>query len=238
MLNIRQFSYITLLFILSLNAAANGKAFNVNTGFTAPVYNLLEEIMQLTFARAGIDMRFRQQPGERSIALVARGIDDAECCRVPKAIAKDYPDLIQVPEVVYRIKFSAFAKKPLPEITNFESLKPFSVATVSGWKLLINNINKVNPDVFHILENEISMFQILKMGRIDIATFGYLGGLKAISTLELNDIDVIQPPLASAPLFLFLNKKHEDLAPRLAQALKSLKAEGKIEKIIRSYEQR
>ncbi len=242
MLNIRINSIktllLTLLMIVGISPVALCQPLNINTGFTAPVFNLLEDIIQLTFNRAGIDFRFRQQSGERSIALVARGIDDAECCRVPQAIVRDYPDLIQVPEVVYVARFSAFAKKPLPEIINFESLKPYSVATVSGWKILINNLQKVKPEVFHIMENEESMFKILQMERIDIATFGYLGGLEIISSLELNDIDVIDPPLATAPLYLYLNKKHEKLAPKIAKALKELKAEGKIDEIISSYENR
>ena len=223
---------------LSFSLTVFSQPLNINTGFTPPVSDLLHQIMELTFSKAGIEMSFSQLPAERSIALVARGIDDAECCRIPKAIEKDYPDLVRVPEIVYIARFSAFAKKPLPDIKNFESLKPYSVATVSGWKILVNNLNKVNPEVLHIMESSQSMFQILQKGRIDIATYGYLGGLEVISSLGLNDISVIEPPLATAPLYLYLNEKHKHLVPRLVKAIKELKEEGKIEEIISRFENR
>lgn len=223
---------------LSFSPTIFSQPLNINTGFAHPVSDLLHQIMELTFSKAGIEMSFSQLPAERSIALVARGIDDAECCRIPKAIAKDYPDLVQVPEIIYLTKFSAFAKKPLPDIKNFESLKPYSVATVSGWKILVNNLNEVNPDVLHIMESSQSMFQILQKGRIDIATYGYLGGLEVISSLGLNDISVIEPPLATAPLYLYLNEKHKHLVPRLVKAIKELKEEGKIDEIISRFESR
>lgn len=221
---------------LVLSQPAISQALKINTGFTPPVSDLLQEIMQLTFARAGLKIAFNVQPAERSIALVARGIDDGECCRIPAAIVKDYPDLVQVPETVYTARFSAFAKRPLPPISGFNSLKPYSVATVSGWKILVNNLNKVEPETLHIMDNASSMFQVLQLDRIDIATYGYLSGLDTLAELELTDIAAIEPPLASAPLYLFLNRKHAHLIPQLSQAIRGLKADGTLDKMIRSYE--
>lgn len=226
-----------LLFVFSiLSQPAISQPLKINTGFTPPVSKLLQEIMQHTFQRAGLKMVFSEQPAERSIALVARGIDDGECCRIPKAIAKDYPDLVQVPELVYTARFSAFAKRPLPEINGFDSLKPYSVATVSGWKILVNNLQKVKPETLHILDNASSMLQILQLDRIDIATYGYLSGLKTLAELNLEEITVIEPPLASAPLYLFLNKQHAHLVPQLTQAIRDLRADGTLDRIIRTYE--
>ena len=159
--------------------------------------------MQQAFSRAGLEIIFTQQPAERSLALVARSIDDGECCRIPEAIAKDYPDLVQVPELIYTARFSAFAKHPLPKIDSFKSLKPFSVATVSGWKILVNNLKDVEPETLHILDNASSMFEVLELDRIDIATYGYSSGLDTLAELGIADITAIELPLASAPLYLF-----------------------------------
>ena len=229
-------SLLILASALFFNHAAISQPLKINTGFTPPVSELLQEIMQHTFDRAGLKMAFHAQPAERSIALVARGIDDGECCRIPAAIAKDYPDLLQVPELVFTARFSAFAKHPLPPISGFNSLKPYSVATVSGWKILVNNLNKVKPETLHIMDNASAMFQVLQLDRIDIATYGYLSGLDSLSELGLTDIAVIEPPLASAPLYLYLNRKHAELIPQLSQAIRELKADGTLDKIIRSYE--
>lgn len=222
--------------LLCISHAAIAQPIKINTGFTPPVSYLLLDIMQATFNRAGLDMIFSEQPAERSIALVARGIDDAECCRIPKAISSDYPGLVQVPEVVYTARFSAFAKPPLPQIDGFEALKSYSVATVSGWKILVNNLQRIKPETLHIVDNAKSMFQVLDLDRIDVATYGYLSGKQTLAELGLKSIQVIEPPLASAPLYLFLHRKHAHLVPQLTQAIRSLKADGSLERILRSYD--
>jgi len=227
-----------LLISLLFHNMAYAEPINVNTGFTPPVSDLLRQIMLLTFRQAGLEINFTPHPAERSIALVALGIDDAECCRIPAAIQQDYPDLIQVPEVIYLAKFSAFAKKPLPRINSFEDLKPYTVASVAGWKILVNNISRVEPSVFHILDDTESMFKVLQLDRIDIATLDYLGGLEVISRLGLDDIEPIHPPLATAALYLYLNKHQAELLPRLTTAIRELKKQGKIEQIISRFESR
>ena len=228
---------VVFLLLFTLGYPALAQPIKINTGFTPPVSHLLFDIMQAAFKRAGLPMVFSEQPAERSIALVARGIDDAECCRIPKAISRDYPGLVQVPEVVYTARFSAFAKQPLPAIDGFNALKEYSVATVSGWKILVNNLQRIKPETLHIVDNAESMFQVLELDRIDIATYGYLSGKHTLAKLGLKDIQVIVPPLASAPLYLFLHRKHAHLVPQLAQAIRSLKADGSIERIIQSYDQ-
>ena len=228
--------YFIFLISLLFNNMANAQPLNVNTGFTSPVSDLLEQIMLLTFRQAGLEINFTPHPAERSIALVALGIDDAECCRIPTAIQKDYPDLIQVPEVIYLAKFSAFAKKPVPRINSFEDLKPYTVASVAGWKILVNNISRIEPSVFHILDDTDSMFKVLQLERIDIATLDYLGGLEVISRLGLHDIAPIQPPLATAALYLYLNKHQAKLLPVLTSAIRELKKQGKIDQIISKFE--
>jgi len=226
---------LLIIFNIFIIRPSQAETLNINTGWTPPISTLLNEIMTATFERAEIKMEFHLLPGERSISLVGKGVDDGDCCRVPKAIAKDYPDLLQVPEIVYLAKFSAFAKTPHPKIENFDSLKPFSVATVSGWKILVNNLKRIEPETLHIMDEPESMFKILQKDRLDIATYGYLSGLQTINDLGLTDISAISPPLAEVPLYLYMNKKNADHIPTLAQALKELKAEGVIDEIIKSF---
>ena len=227
---------LTTIILLGQLTALQAQTLTVNTGFTPPVANLLQQIMQLTFERAGIDMRFTQLHAERSMSLVSHGIDDAECCRIPSAIAEDYPNLLRVPEMVYLSRFSAFSKKSIPEINGFDSLKPYTVATVAGWKILVINLEKNRPELLHIVDSADSMFQLLHLGRIDIATYGYLSGLEVINKLGFSEqMSVIDPPLVTAPLYLFLNPKHKALVPVLTKALRELKAEGKIQQIIAEF---
>jgi polar amino acid transport system substrate-binding protein len=52
------------------------------------------------------------------------------------------------------------------------------------------------------------------------------GGYYMIRTLGLMDVTIAQPSLASREMFLYLNKKHEKLVPKLATALKEMKLDG------------
>lgn len=229
---------ISALFLIVVFCSSSYSASNtikINTGWSPPVSTVLGEIMQAVFDRAEISLSFNQLPGERSIAFVAQGVDDGDCCRIPKAIAKDYPELVRVPEVVYEAKFSAFAKLPHPKIESFESLKPYSVGTIAGWKVLVNNLKRIQPEILHVMDDPAAMFNILAKDRIDIATFGYLSGLQIIINQGLSQVSAIEPPLVTAPLYLYLNEKHAHLVPQLDKAIKELKSEGKIDRIVQKF---
>jgi len=223
------------LLIAFLAFPAQSRLYTINTGWTEPVSSILNEIIVATFERAKLDVEFHLLPAERSLVQVKLGTDDGDCCRVASAIKKDYPDLLQVPEVVYNAKFSVFSKKPHPKIESFDALKPYSVATVSGWKILVNNLNRVQPETLHIMNEPKAMFKILDQDRIDMAAYGYVGGIKEINDLGLKNISPIEPPLAQLPLYLYLHKKNKDIIPLLTKALRELKAEGVIDKIMLQY---
>ncbi|QKQ25944.1 hypothetical protein [Candidatus Reidiella endopervernicosa] len=172
--------YRSLLFLglvsIALPVVAAGPL-RINTGFTPPVSGLLEQIMIEAFKRVDVEMSFYELPAERSLKLVVSGVDDGDCCRIPRAIRRDYPGLIRVPESVYVARFSAFAKRPVPEVLSWNDLKPYNVATVTGWKIIVNNLRRVSPATTHVVDHPQSMFEMLQRDRIDIASFGYLSGL-------------------------------------------------------------
>lgn len=232
----RLFSDLLFLLFLSFSLFANAKPITINTGFSSPQSDMLKEIMQLTFDTAGIELDFNVRPAERSLVLVADGIDDGECCRIPRFIRDDYPDLIQIPEYIYISKFSAFARKPAPKIKNYESLAPYSVATVAGWKLLVNQLRNVSPKTFHVVDDGTTVFELLRLGRIDFAVYGYLSGAKIIKQGKYDNIEAVKPPLSTEKLFLFLNAENKHLAAPLLAAIKKLKSQNKIQKIIDRYE--
>lgn len=223
------------LVITFLAFPAQSRLFTVNTGWTEPVSSILNDIIVATFERAKLEVEFHLMPAERSLVQVKLGIDDGDCCRVPSAMKKDYADLLQVPEAVYVAKFSVFSKTPHPKIDNFDALKPYSVATVAGWKILVINLNRVQPETLHIMNEPIAMFKILAQDRIDMAAYGYVGGIKVINDLGLKNISAIEPPLAQLPLYLYLHKKNKEIIPLLTKALRELKAEGVIDQILQKY---
>ena len=76
---------------------------------------------------------------------------------------------------------------------------------------------------------------MLEMGRLDVATLGYLSGLRVLKELQLLDVvHAIEPPLATRKLHLMLHRRHVALVPRLNAILAELKADGTIERIVES----
>ena len=223
-----------LLLTFSATASAENRAFSVNTGFTAPVSTVFEQVLREVLGRLSLDLTFQEVSAERSLILVSQGADDAECCRIPGVVQRDYPDLIAVPESVFEVRFSAFSKHRNMRIANWDDLRPYSVGTVTGWKILVNNIARVQPRESYVLDDAQAMFRMLDMDRIEIATLGYLSGLKVIDELGLQESVVpIEPPLATRKLYLMLHPRHAGLVPDLTRAIRAIKQDGTLDAIVR-----
>lgn len=227
------------VFLILLFAAMPGVTaqppFTVNTGFTPPVSTIFEQILQESFVRLGRKLDFQELSAERSLMLVNEGIDDAECCRIPDIVQREYENLVAVPESVFEARFSAFVTHTDMQIGKWDDLQPYAVGAVTGWKILVKNIGLVQPREYFLLDDAKSMFKMLEMGRLEVATLGYLSGLKVLQELELQHVvHVIEPPLATRKLYLMLHKKHSALVPELNKIFAELKADGTVDRIVHS----
>lgn len=232
MCSIRLIGILIVLFAATQSVAAPAP-FAVNTGFMPPVSTIFEQILQEAFDRLGRPLDFQEVSAERSLMLVNDGIDDAECCRIPEVVQAEYTNLVAVPESVFEVRFSAFVTNPDVRVEDWNDLKHYSVGTVTGWKILVKNIERIQPKEYFVLDNANAMFRMLDMGRLEVATLGYLSGLKLLQELQLQDVvHAVEPPLATRKLYLMLNKKHAALVPRLNEILAQLKADGSIERIV------
>ena len=52
-----------------------------------------------------------------------------------------------------------------------------------------------------------------------------------IETLGLQSIRVLEPPLATKEMFLYLNRKHLALIPKMAEQLRIMKQDGSYDRI-------
>lgn len=209
----------------------------VNTGFTPPVSTYFDAVLTELARRTGRPIQFQEMSAERSLVLVNSGVDDAECCRIPKVVLDEYPNLLVVPESVFTVNFVAFTRDPALRIRHWDDLKPHSVATVTGWKILVKNIERIQPQTYHVLDTAEAMFRMLELERIEVATLGRLSGLDVVRRLGIADVHVQDPPLASRELFLLLNKRHSDLVEPFAKALRDMKADGTMARLQASIEQ-
>lgn len=224
-----------LLFGISLVATtvhASARDLHVNTGFTSPVSTIYSHVLAEAGEAIGVDIHVQQVSAERSLQLVVEGIDDAECCRVKAIIERELPELIPIETSFYHARFVAFTRTPDIRIGSWDDLKPYSVGTVTGWKIHVNNVRRVQPAESHILDSADAMFKMLDNHRIDVALLGDLNGLYELRRQGITEFHMQSPVLAEVPLYLLLNEGNADLAKPLSDALQVMVDSGRVAQII------
>ncbi|MGB0468279.1 MAG: substrate-binding periplasmic protein [Pontibacterium sp.] len=223
---------VPVLCFVTLSLQAAERTLHVNTGFTPPVSAIYDQVLREAGEKIGIDVRLQTVSAERSLQLVTDHIDDAECCRIKAIIEKAYPDLTPVEPSFFSVRFVAFTRTDAIKIRHWDDLKPYSAGTVTGWKIHVNNLKRVQPARAHILDSVQSLFKMLDNHRIDVALLGDYNGLYELSRQGITQYHMQSPPLAEVPLHLLLNKKNADLAKPLGQALKGMQDNGRVDQII------
>lgn len=215
---------LVCLFGGSVQASAD-KPFSVVVGFSPPVSDFCRAILTEAFSRLGREVRVQHVPAERAIRLANDGIEDAECLRI-KGIERLYPNLVQVPEPLFEVRFTAFVRKGFALQPGWKGLKPFDVGALYGWKLIEIKVKEVAPKSFVRVDQADSLFRMLQLGRIDVAALNTLDGELKLRELGIDGIEATQPPLAQVPLFLSLHKRHQNLIEPLARVFREMQTDG------------
>ncbi len=223
---------MVLITVLSLSFsgccdAGAGQVFTVSTSYKSLLSNedgtgMLDRIVVEAFRRIGIEAEIVFNPTGRSLEDVNEGFADAELNRI-EGMEKNYPNLVRVPEPNMVMDFVAFSKEKR-EIKDWDSIRTLSIGIVKGWKILENN-TKGFPEVT-LVPSETELFNMLDLGRIDVALYDRLTGYEQIHLRGFKGIFHLDPPLASREMFLYLNREHEALLEPLAEALREMKKDG------------
>lgn len=204
-----------------------------NSGHTGALDLLYKELSK----RTGIDFVLQYLPAERALINANSGLDDGDAARVSgKQITALYPNLIQVPGPLLKYNMAAFTRKADLTVAGPDSLKPYSVGIIRGWKILERGI--VGTRSFVAVENDEQLFSLLDKDRVDVVVVDSTIGLRVVKTMGLKNIRLLQPPLYQGYWYPFLNKKHAALVPRIAAALIEMERDGTSQGILESVRQR
>lgn len=223
---------IVLVFTLTSPDASSGEL-SIGTAFEPPLSDsaetgALDLIIREAFARIGTDVNFVRLPAERSLINANLGIIDGDLVRV-EGMKDMYPNLVQVPEKLLDFKFVGFSRNVQPNTTHWNSLKGYSVGFVCGWKILEKNIPKDNVTY---VENADLLFTLLAKDRVDIIIHELYQGKWMAARKGITGLHILQPPLATKSMYLYLHTKHKDIIPRLRESLMEMKNDGTYEQII------
>jgi polar amino acid transport system substrate-binding protein len=185
------------------------------------------------FKRLGIKVEFRDYPPKRASMEADAGNVDGEPGR-PHRYAAEHPNLIRVEASPFFQNFSAFAaKNSIPLLKGWDSLKgtDYKVEYRRGVTTCETNLSKaVSKENLTDITDPIQGLKKLASGRIDLFIYDEEWILPLLQTPEFKDSKIRSVGLMeSVPLYAYLHKKHAALAPKMAEIIKAMKAEGLIE---------
>lgn len=230
----------TLCLLLALGLrpgfAAGAEPLVLNSADTAPRSRpdgagFEDRIVTEAFRRMGVPVRLSQLPSERALQRANQGMDDGNYARIA-GLERLYPNLIMVPEPITEFLFTAFTKAPRLALDGWEGLKPHSVALVNGWKIV--EANTVGVRARSSVKDEAALFAMLDSGRVEVAVLDLHTGMEMVRLLGLKGVRALAPPLERRPMHVYLHRRHAELVPKLARALRQMKRDGTIERLTRA----
>lgn len=214
---------------------AQAQTLAISTNNTPLDRRALQDLSQEAFRRAGLELRLVNLPSERSLHAANLGEVDGEGLRVAGLTAQ-YPNLIQIPERYIGISFVAFARDATIRLDNgWDGLKPYSVAFIGGWKMF--EANATTARVVNKVEKPEQLFRMLEGGRVDLALYTRADGIALVKSMGLSSIAPVAPTLKDVDMYLYLNRKHEAQVPKIAKALREMKADGSYNRILSAIQQ-
>jgi polar amino acid transport system substrate-binding protein len=225
--------FLSSVLSLSPSAQALPKVFRLSTSTNAP-YNtedrqgFLDKIVEEVFQRIGLKGEISYyNASARALINANQNIDQGVAMRI-RGLEKKYPNLVRVDEPLISNDFVAYSKNLHANIDGWKSLKPYIVAYIHGWLIFENNLlpgQKKNS-----LTKPEQMFAMLQKGRVDLVLYERWQGLQEAQDSGV-EVKVHEPPLASVNMFMYIHRDYADLAPKMAQVLRDMKADGSYQKI-------
>ncbi len=169
--------------------------------------------------RAGIGVQMRPVSAERGMLMANEGKLDGAIGRTMLA-AREYPRLLAVPEPVFQYAPTAYSYKTIDVARGWASLRGHTLCVRRGYNFTDERTRGLPRQR---LDNDASLLRMLKAGGCDVALMDRRNKEAEAEMARDPDLQRLLPPLEEVPLYLFLNKRHAALAPRLAEALKQLK---------------
>jgi polar amino acid transport system substrate-binding protein len=192
-----------------------------------PATSIAELIITEAYHRLGMQVAVHKLPGERSLRSANNGEMDGELYR-KLGMEADYPNLIIVPVPLLTYEIVIFSHGTSFLVNGWDSLRPYSIGYVKSIKIIEKNTLGMRVEVANSLRQA---FLKMMLGRSDVVVANRASGLAALKELNITGVKVLTPPLASFPVFHYLNRKHAALVPKLTTVLEQMQKDKSIERI-------
>ena len=218
---------LTSLTLFSAGRAVSGQKLVLNFGNASPYITpegkgFYADIAAEAFRRIDIEAEVIYIVSAQSLINANQGIEDGNMARIA-GMEKKFPNLIPVPEKIVDFEFTAFTHEVDFKVDGWDSLKPYEVGIVTGWKIYEKNITEAK--LIKKVKRSEQLFRLLDKARIEVAMYQRWGGAWLIKEPGLD------PPITVKPLYMYLHKKHVALVPKVPQALIDMKKDGSYQAI-------
>ena len=197
--------------------------------FTAPQRSgFFDQLLAEAFRRVGYQAEMRvHESSERALINANNGIDDGVAARI-KGLEVQYPNFVRVPEKLFDNDFVAYARHFEFATPDWQSLAPYHVSYLIGWKIFENNLAGKREATQ--VKDAAQLFSLLQQDRTDVILYERWQGLWRARELGM-PVKMMEPPLARQEMFCYLHRKHAELVPKLAAALAAMKRDGSYQRI-------
>lgn len=222
---------LSLAAVLPMAAAQPPREINISTLVgNDPATTIAEQILREAYRRLGINLNVHKLPGERTLVYANDGKMDGELYR-KLGMEREYPNLIIIPVPLQTYEIVIFTRGTSFFVSGWESLRPYTLGFVRGIKIVQENTQGMKVEAVPAMPQA---FEKLMMGRTDLVLGNRSSGMAIIKAMNLEGVTVLEPPLASFPVFHYLHKKHEALVPELTRVLRLMQIDKTIERIQKS----
>lgn len=227
---IRRNLLLVLAILLAAAAAASAQSGLVLGTADSPPFSerdrtgFYDLLLREVAANLNLELEIRHLPSERSLREARSGRIDGEFGRIPR-IGELYPNLLMVPEPLTDWQFSAFVLEGTPPPASFADLASYHVGYINGWKIYEDNVTATRSTT--LVSSEEQLFSILRAKRVDVVLYNRLRGLDWIRRNPGTDIRLVETPLATRTMHVFLHESRADLVPLIGEQIGVLKRSGR-----------
>jgi polar amino acid transport system substrate-binding protein len=196
---------------------------------------LIVPLLTEAFRRNGIRFNAKHYPGLRSLLMSNSGKTDGEMHRVyefHKISGGNYPNLIRIESKLLSVWIAAFSTQDI-KIHTWQDLKGYKVAYLRGRKAFKQQLDGVLPASQALTTvTDQQAFKMLAADRVDIVISESVQGGKIIANnpnftniTEIGRLDEVK-------IYSYINSRHKELAPKIANTLEEMKLDGSFSDIV------
>ncbi|WP_319523325.1 transporter substrate-binding domain-containing protein [uncultured Desulfosarcina sp.] len=228
--------HILILLLLVMNGPAwsqDGKTLILAVSDAATeVVQAYHQFCRQAYHEIGYDVELKEYPIKRS--LVQADLEQIDGILISTdSILQKYNNLQVIPVELARVELVVYSITKDFVVDGPSSLKPYRIGLMRGYlqsHALTEGMARQTVDGYN------SLFGLLKIGRVDVVialrreTERFLA-----ANPKFGDVEALSPPLFSAPMYHFLNKRHQDLIPKIVPIMQRLIEDKVLERLYEPY---